>query len=369
MWRVHLPRVATGGEHRGVRTPFLARAWRSTCVAHRLGALVVLVLGALAATGTCVGVAHAANLTALVANNSGGVNFGSMTPVNIATNEVEPWSPPGGPNPMAIAFTPNGASAWVVDEVGNTAEHGFLEQVLIEARSSGAKISSIYDPWAIAITPDGSTAYVVNRNGSQSTIVPVTLATETVGKEITIANAIAIAIAPDGSTAYVLSGISGQKGSVTPVELATGTVGTAIPVGTYPRAIAITPTGTTAYVLNSGDESVTPIDLASGKAQTAIALSEVVYAEAIAIAPDGLTAYVPAEENSAHSNAVVIEPIDLAEGTVGTPISDGQKEIPVDIAISPDGATAYVTQLSGELIPVNLKESKAGEPIDVKGGV
>jgi len=351
--RVRLPWVATGGGRRGARAPVSPRA------------ITLLIGAALAASWVGPAVADGANLTALVANSSGGVNFGNLTPVDIATNAVEAWSPLGGPNPVAIAFTPNGTSAWVANVV-NSAEHSFLDQVLVEAKSGGATISTIYDPWAIAITPDGTTAYVVNRNPPVGGIVPVTLASATVGTEIKVADAIAVAITPDGSTGYVVSGFSG-KGSVTPVELGTGTPGTAIPVGTNPRGIAITPDGATAYVLNTGDYSVTPIDLAEAKAKTAIAIPEVIYVGAIAIAPDGLTAYVAAQKSA--GNADVLVPINLAEGKAGTAISEGvSNEPPTGIAISPDGTTAYVTHPEGKLVPINLAEGKAGAAINVKGG-
>lgn len=326
----------------------------------RLGLLV------LAAAWGCGGVAHAAGLTALVADNNDS-NFGSLTPVSIVANEVEPWGGLGfgGPNPMAIAFTPNGSSAWVASEVSTSAK-GFLEQVLLESHKSIVESSSIYDPWGIAISPDGATAYVVNEG---SGIVPVTLETGAVGAEIEVEKAYAIAIAPDGETAYVLSSFGYEDGWVTPVVLATGKpAGSAIPVGDDPVAIAITPDGSAAYVVNSGEGTVTPIDLHDDTAETAIKLPETIYAAGIAIAPDGLSAYVGAQESSARSNADVIEPIDLADKTVGAPISVGQDDYPpTDVAIGPDGATAYVTDTDGDLIPVDLSEEKAGTPIDVKG--
>ena len=59
--------------------------------------------------------------------------------------------------------------------------------------------------WGIAITPDGKTAYVTN-TFPMSTVVPITTATNKVGKPIKVASgAEGIAITPDGKTAYVVS--------------------------------------------------------------------------------------------------------------------------------------------------------------------
>ena len=54
-------------------------------------------------------------------------------------------------------------------------------------------------PVAIAITPDGQTAYVVNE--TSGTVTPIRIATNTAGKPIKVGNgAFAIAITPDGRT-------------------------------------------------------------------------------------------------------------------------------------------------------------------------
>jgi DNA-binding beta-propeller fold protein YncE len=381
VWLVFPLRSAEGGERRGTRAPLGARARRCLGVPRCLGvsrhararAFAVLVLAVPAVGGLCGGVAHAADLTALVANNGGDKNFGSLAPVDIATNTLEVWSPSGGPNPTAIAFTPDGNSAWVANETAEPEGHGYLEQVLVAGHTGGIQISTIYDPWAIAIAPDGETAYVVNREGSQGGIVPVALAGGAVGTEIQVAKAYAIAIAPDGSKAYVLSSYGEEAGWVTPIELPAGTAGTAIPVGKGPRAIAIAPDGATAYVVNAGETpvTVTPVDLSTGKAGTVIKVPETVYADGLAVAPDGSSAYVAVQESSgsAQPNADAIVPIDLAAGEAGTPIPDGESnEPPGGVAISPDAKTVYVAEQGGLLVPVGLAPAGAETPINVIGG-
>ena len=118
-------------------------------------------------------------------------------------------------------------------------------------------------PVTIAITPNGKTAYVVNENSG--TVTPIRTATNTPGKAIRVAGRLpdAIAITPNGKTAYVAS--SGSSGVVTPIRTATNTPGRPIPVGQGPIAIAITPNGTTAYVVSFGGV-VTPIHTATNSA-------------------------------------------------------------------------------------------------------
>ena len=99
-------------------------------------------------------------------------------------------------------------------------------------------------PGRIAITPNGKTAYVVNENSG--TVTPIRTATNTPGKAIHVAGrlTVAIAITPDGKTAYVLNfaAASGaHEGSVTPISTATNTAAREIIVGINPSAIAITP--------------------------------------------------------------------------------------------------------------------------------
>jgi len=94
-------------------------------------------------------------------------------------------------------------------------------------------------PDAIAITPDGKTAYVLDYYRNH--VTPIRTATNTALPPITVAasHPTHIAITPDGKTAYVVS--PGVAGTVTPIRTATNTALRAINVGSRPGAIAITP--------------------------------------------------------------------------------------------------------------------------------
>jgi DNA-binding beta-propeller fold protein YncE len=97
-------------------------------------------------------------------------------------------------------------------------------------------------PFAIAITPDGKTAYVVDQ--VRGTVTPIQTATNTALPPIKTSpghlykGALAIAITPDGKTAYVADRF---RGTVIPIQTATSTALPPAKVGDGPAAIAITP--------------------------------------------------------------------------------------------------------------------------------
>jgi YVTN family beta-propeller protein len=221
-----------------------------------------------------------------------------------------------GSSPAAIAITHDGKTAYVVNSnpqgpwsaVKTSADAIGVMAIDLATDTGGTSIlgrfgEGFQDPVAIALTPKGNTAYVANYvNGS---VTPINLVTNTVGPAIRVGiEPIAIAITPDGATAYV---VNNGDDSVIPINLATKTAGPAIRVGKRPDAIAITPDGTTGYVVNQGDDTVTPINLATKSPGPAIHVGHL--PQAIAITSDGTTAYVV---NSAEGTVMSI---DLARGT------------------------------------------------------
>ncbi len=151
------------------------------------------------------------------------------------------------------------------------------------------------DPIDMAITPDGSTAYVVN--SSDGTLTPIPLATGAPGAPMTVGDPgypCAIAATQDGTTAYVLSG--GTNGdTLTPVALAEDpaqdAVERAISVARPIDAtmIAITPDGHSAFI--AGPDGASQVALPSGRLLWST--TQLGYT-ALAITPDGSTAVLAA---------------------------------------------------------------------------
>ena len=263
------------------------------------------------------------------------------------------------------------------------------------------------DPGAIAITPNGNTAYVVNRGSD--TVTPIQTATNKAGKAITVGkNPGAIAITPNGKTAYVVNGNFSGPGTVTPISTATNKAGKPITVGknpgrdrdhperqdrlrrqrrlghgdpdqhrhqhagkpikvgSQPDFIAITPNGKTAYVINGGSgntgpATVTPISTATNTAGKPITVGgrDVAFPDFIAITPNGKTAYVSVPGDVYAAPGLVV-PIQTATNTAGQAIMVGK--FPGAIAITPNGKTAYVANNSG-VTPIDTATNKAGKPI------
>jgi YVTN family beta-propeller protein len=231
---------------------------------------------------------------------------------------------------------------------------GTLTQVDLTTGVLGAPIAVGAQPVAIAITPDGSTAYVADHGSSA--VVPIALATGRVGAPIELGDRPnAIAIAPDGRTAYVIS----ASGREWPITLATGRVGNPSLIPANSDAIAVAPGGGLAYVTNVADGTLSPLTLSTSALGQPINLSSAT-PDAVAITPDGSTAYI------ASNNAGTITPLNLATGTSGTPIALGPDTQPTSVAITPDGATAYVTDFgTGQVTPVMLSTGTVGPPVTV----
>jgi YVTN family beta-propeller protein len=125
------------------------------------------------------------------------------------------------------------------------------------------------------VTPDGRTLYVV----TTKSVVPVTIATNTVGKPIKADHwPEDIVISPNGKKAYVLA--QGYKingvwhGTITPISTRTNKPGRPIPAGHFPVALAISGNGKTLYVADNPASTVTALSTATNKARRSIAVAK-----------------------------------------------------------------------------------------------
>jgi len=189
-------------------------------------------------------------LEALVAD----YNQGAVTPVNLQTGKVgsniDVGLSGGGssPEPQSIAVSPNGQDAYVAD-FGD----GTLTQIALSNNSvSPVPLETGYNPVQVAVSPDGSTAWVTEDSASSPSsagfVVPVAIPTMTVGSPIAVGlNPDGVAITPDGSTVYVANetnaanGTNSNEGSISVVP----TSGSASVQTTYvnidPAAVVVTP--------------------------------------------------------------------------------------------------------------------------------
>jgi YVTN family beta-propeller protein len=267
--------------------------------------------------------------TAYVINSGGG----TVTPIDLATNTTgKPIEVSG--EPVALAITPDGKTAYVASGATNSGAEPTLAQTMtaidLTTNTPGKPIDLQWSADAIVITPDGKTAYLINGFPSR-TLTAVDLATNTPGRPITLsAPPEEIAMAPDGKAYVTVQAGTGTASDFRAVyefmslDPATGALGKPVRLSGPPGAIAIAPDGKTAYVAIYSSGTVTPIDLATNKAGKPIKVSGKPKAMmffgqpmAIAITPDGTTAYV------ANGATGTVTPIDLATNTPGKPVKIG----------------------------------------------
>jgi YVTN family beta-propeller protein len=187
-------------------------------------------------------------------NSSGNIEPSNVSVINTSTNtEVLPRIPVGT-SPFAVAITPDGTFAYVVNwwshdvSVINTSTNS---EVL-------PRIPVGMNPFAVAFTPDGAFAYVTNNASHNVSVIDTSTNAEVLPRITVGANPAGVAITPDGAFAYVANV---KSHDVSVIDTSTNTeVLPRIPVGTSPVAVAITPDGAFAYVVNFNSHDVSVID-------------------------------------------------------------------------------------------------------------
>jgi len=111
-------------------------------------------------------------------------------------------------------------------------------------------------PASIAFSPDGAFAYLANFGSNSFVVLDTT--THTAVATVPVGNRpFYVAVSPNGAFAYVAN-LLGNTVSI--VDTATNTVAATVPVGALPRALAFTPDGAFAYVTNFNDNTISVID-------------------------------------------------------------------------------------------------------------
>jgi YVTN family beta-propeller protein len=110
------------------------------------------------------------------------------------------------------------------------------------------------DPLRVAVTPDGKTAFVANSSGGTISTIDVKTRTKDHTDIPVGGGTTGVAVTPDGKTAFVTHY---DSGTVSTIDVKTGTKHpTDITVGANPGGVAVTPDGKTAFVTNFGSGTV-----------------------------------------------------------------------------------------------------------------
>jgi YVTN family beta-propeller protein len=232
-------------------------------------------------------------------------------------------------NPLGVAFTPDGTSAYVVNfdsnsvSVVDTASQTVVATVQVQSQPVGV---------AMALTSNGTFAYVTN-NGSNTVSVIAAGGSPTVVQTINVgAGPHWVAVTPNSSLAYV----ENANNTVSVISVANNTVTATITVGTNPNGAAFTPDSSFAYVANSGSNTVSVIDTATSTVVTTV--NGLQGPAQVALTADGTFAYVT---NIGANNVSVI---DTASNTITGTAGVGSAPIGVATASAPP-STQIITLL------------------------
>ena len=274
--------------------------------------------------------------------------------------------------PSALAITPDGAHAYVVNITGDTVSAIDIDPESPTVNTVTATIPVGESPTWVAITPDGSRAYVTNQWGHSVSVIDTDPTSPTLNTVTTtipvIDNPLGIAVAPDGRHAYVANykvnwgGNTVSAIDIDPTSPTLNTV-TTIPVGWGPSMVAVTPDSSHVYVTNNADHTVSVID-ADPTSPTVNTVTSTISVGGnpgmVAVTPDGSRAYVA---NQATVSIIDTDPTSPTVNTVTSTIPVGAS--PHAVAITPDGSHAYVTNTwdrSVSVIRIEQAATVTGNP-------
>ncbi|MBS0633892.1 MAG: YncE family protein [Verrucomicrobia bacterium] len=259
-----------------------------------------------------------------------------------------------GVNPDALAITPNGHYAYVV----NNNNYGIANQdsvSVLDLRKNVVKTiiydSSFVEPFRVAISPDGKKAYVANSDGTTLSIID-TKSNEVTGTIGGFDGPSGVAITPDGKYAYVNNyggsqGVgSGNGNTVSVVDLRTHAIVEVITVDKAPAALAMSSNSNYVYSINYVDGTEGSGTLSIIKTDTNSVVNTVsgfFGPFGIALTPNCKYAYITnfgSNDFAPFGNTVSVVRLGNDPRIVATIDVSIQ---PSGIAISPNGRYAYVT--------------------------
>lgn len=238
----------------------------------------------------------------------------------------------GGPE--AIAFTPDGNTAWVADLTGHEV---WPINNLKTSPTLGTPVAGMGGPGDLAITPDGNTAWVVDSTGGKVWPINNLRSSPTLGTAFTgITYPSGIVITPDGNTAWVTDATTGKVWPINNLKT-TPALGTAVTGMNSPYRIALTPDGNTAWVVDYLAAKAWPINNLKTSPALGTGISGMTYPLGIAISPDGNTAWVA---DYSGNRAFPINNLKTTP-TLGTAV--GGMSSPTNVAIMPMAVNSTLT--------------------------
>jgi YVTN family beta-propeller protein len=211
---------------------------------------------------------------------------------------------PVGFMPESLAATPDGSQVWVVDS-GPQTSTSRLWGVDVIATSSDtvvAHLKLVGDPTDIAFSPNGAQAYVTTSDG-------LDVYNAATGKRIAFVGGLgspkSVAVATNGSDVYVTETDGGKLATI---STNTYRVMRTTSVGQDPWQAVVSPDGTTVYVANPDSDSISVVDAASGHVKDTFDVAGV--PDTLGLSPDGSQLWVAGNDSG------ILTVIDTATGNV-----------------------------------------------------
>jgi len=287
------------------------------------------------------------------------VNYGSSTVsvINTATNAVVATIS-GMNSPYDVAIAPNGAYAYVTNNQGRS-----LSVISTATNSIVATIpfSTGYPglfPYGLAVTPNGAYVYVASlQEGADVGKVHVvsTASNSLVGTISVGSSASYVAVHPNGAYAYAVSNPSSNNGYISVINTASNSVVGTISIGTQVGMVAASPNGAYVYTTTGWVGNVPIISTASNSVVSTIRVGGYYYSDGssttrapgpwgVTFAPSGNFAYI----TNRTAGTVLI--VNTASNAIVKTLSVGGS--PWYVAFAPGGAYAYVAKSGSSAVAV-----------------
>jgi YVTN family beta-propeller protein len=213
-----------------------------------------------------------------------------------------------GLNPQDLAVTPDGSQVWVAD-TGPQTSPSSPSGVSVISTASDKVIASFHisgGPSQVAFSPSGATAYVVTADGLY---IYRTATRQQVGLVRGLGDPRAVAVSPDGRTLYVTDTVAS---TVAVIDAATGRITHQVKVGEMPWQAVISADGKTVYVADADSNAVSVINAATSKVSATVSIPG--DPDTLALTPDGQQLWVG--QNTAAFVTVVDTASDTITGTI-----------------------------------------------------
>ncbi len=222
---------------------------------------------------------------------------GTVSVISTASNTVTKTITLGGAGSFDIAFTPDGARAFV----SRYSTAGFID-VIDTASETATVVGGPQYSEGVAVSPDGQTLYATASNSDSLSLIDLT--TYLISPPIAVGDfPTAVAVSPDGLRAYVVN--NSTNTTVTVFDTVSSSVVGSIPVGDYSADIVVSSDGARGYVTNGDDNSISVLDLGTETVLTTLNTGPNPYS--IALSADGRTVAA----TNANSNSVSVFSLDV----------------------------------------------------------